>query len=291
MQDKEKEILDIIDPAEEPEKPPAEEPEKPPTEKEETKEEPTQKELDWRNSLDDDVKTAASLNKFKTVKELAASYLNLEKALSSQGKKGFIDPTAVRSSYEEATKASEKLFGIDEETKYDVKEEAVNDILRKHKVPPQLYNAANKDIQDFQEQKNKAEKENKLKEYKEGCGDLMDRSKLAVRLKAGFKALDITQKEWFEYLGVEAANPKIIEKIAALGKNSVSEESLKIKEGGTGNLPSNSEVLAKMIGDLKIRTLKAKKGSRDEFELRRELDKVKAKYNQVSKNTEKTKLF
>ena len=241
---------------------------------------PTQEDLNWREKLPDDLKGNESLQKFKTLNEFSTAYLNLQKKLGDNSLYSLQD----KHDSETAKKTLESLFP---EQKYsdDVDPDFAK-IAEEHKVPALLGQEIDKKFKEVKEKKFKAEREAKIHQYKKDLKDADSDNNLERLLGVGLQKLGMSFVEYKDLFKDEHLNPKVVEKIAGVGKSTMSDEHIDITAGGTGGLTSDPDDLKSMISNLSRQKITAVSAS-DRIAIETELTKVKAKLNKVMENKPK----
>lgn len=255
--------------------------------------EPTQEELDWRESLKgDELKKNKSLLKFKTVDNLAKSYLEAEKKL---GHFTNISHLTKSTNPEKVGEALKKVLALDEKEYKNAEtagEETVKEALNLGISPKALTRVLEKH-QSFLEKKAQSESSETLAKWKDEFIGKRDVSEVEKDIIAGLRVLGMTDEEFRDVFREHALNPKMLSFVEKKGKEARDEDLAKIRENRvTGGLPSSEEELLIMFDELSIAEATARnKGKMAEaLEAQDKLNKVAAKLSSI-KVAQKSRVF
>lgn len=252
-----------------------EEKEKTPTP--EKKQEPSQKSLNWREKLPDDLRKSDSMMKFKTIEDLSRSYMSLESRL---GKVGKLDIDSLDSSDKER-KALSLMFGKKD---YKVSDDFLP-LAKKHFLPPAVAKEIDEELQSIYKEKEKKNSFNKVSEYKTELKAIKSNdANLERYLNVGLKKMGMSFEKYKDIFKDEHLNPKIVSLFAEQGKKSMSERHIEIEEGKTGGLPSNLEDLKQMLIK-SSRDLLMAQNITEKNAINQQIEEIQAKMNKTQQKS------
>ena len=244
--------------------------------------EATQKDLDWRKDLPDELKTNETLQKFKTKKDLAESYITLEKKLGSG-----IPNLTKDSPLDDVGKTLSKMLDIKEDSYDKELPEGVKKAALSSGVHPK---ALTKVVDTYKKETEKTQKTQHITQEKAWKDELVkgkDKAEFEKNVNFGLKTMKLSFSEYKEIFGKNSFNPRVMSYVEGLGKKGRGEHIVKIQEGkSTGDLPSDGKELMAMfdrlttqIGNLRAKSefLKAEELEQKQLKVQHKIAAIRSK--------------
>ena len=259
----------------------AKEPEAKPVKQDKTKEgEASQEELDWRAKLSDDLKSSKSLAKFKTVENLASSYIHLE------NKSGKWAELSSKDQKNTATQADtlKTIYG-DQEYSEDLPK-AFTESVKGYNLPAELAESLYKTYEEKNKEFQEKQREAKIQELKANLKNrptIEDDNRFFTR---GLKVAGLEVSNYKAIFGDAGLNEKIFETFVKIGRDSMSDKHIAMEQGKTGGLPSDWDTLRADLRNLHSAKHQATDGLKQR-EIQKQIDDIVVKMNKVKKPSDR----